>query len=154
MSHALLGNRRVLPSSAIHFLDQFRAPRSTAEAASAASLAAPSGVAEGEWRDRLAAFVRELLEAGLLVADDVDEDSSLRESMRLRWVQDGDRMILLGALADGYEPTLVSAAPAAPVPAGGEVSFLLLGWCFTQSVRPVLVAEAARRRPGPGATPR
>ena len=38
-----------------------------------------------------------------------------------------------------------SAAASNNAPSGGAARFLLLGWCFTQSVRPVRIAEAQRR---------
>jgi FkbH-like protein len=144
VGHALFGNRRVYDRDTVRFLRVFSEPRTAREAAEEA---VRRGIAPRARARSLELFVRQLRAASFVVPAAEDEEALVRARLREVWGGDVARAFGLAAIEDGYEPALpVRLADAAPADAAEEpVSFLLLGWCFAQSLRPVLEEEARRR---------
>ena len=148
--HSLLGNRRVYDQDALDFIALFDAPATVRQALALGETrgmwVAPSEPAlVTDWHERVHAFVVELERARLLVDADGDEDAAVKAEVARRWGgKDAMRAIALGAMEDVFTPVLPRTMADQ---AGGltDVSFVLLGWCFTQSVQPVLEELAAQR---------
>lgn len=149
--HALLGNRRVYHLDALGFLDLFRHPSTPLDALDLGIdrglFVPPQAEQVEDWYARIQAFVLELLRAKLLWPADEDEDDRVLEEITARWgaPDGGVRATALGAMEDTFAPVVPTSLGSVPPPTSQRVSFLLLGWCFTQSVGPVLQELAAQR---------
>jgi HAD superfamily phosphatase (TIGR01681 family) len=153
LSHALFGNRRIYDREAVDIARLFERPLTAREAV---ELAIRRGLvpffafeqaagSDERLRESLSGFVRELLDCRFLVPLGEDEQRSAAERIRGTWGRDVDRAFGLDAIEDSYEPVLPLRLGALPAGQPEPVSFLLLGWCFTQTVRPLLREEARAR---------
>lgn len=158
VGHAIFGGRRIYDRKGVEVLGLFREPRAL-DAAVAEALRreiVPRWVSNEVGSDsaaiaaRLASFIREMRHAGFLVAaaSAAEEEAAAIRRLRRTYGRDYARAFGLDAIEDAYEPALAVplegrlAASDAPLE---PVSFLLLGWCFAQSVRPLLQEEARAR---------
>jgi len=156
LSHGVFGNRRIYDPPTARLVQLFQEPSTCLEVAKRAlsddltpgwlkdlSEGEASRVAQHLWN-----FVQELLDSKLLVLADEDEEQSVSAALQKTYGQDTFRAWGLDAIEDHFSPVLPTRL-APPAQDGQQelqhVRFLLLGWCFTQSVKPVL-QEAAKQR--------
>jgi FkbH-like protein len=158
VGHAVFGGRRLYDKNATEVVRLFATPRTVDEAIAEAIrreivpawIAREVGADAAALARRLAAFLREARAAGFLIPADgaADEEKAVAARLRKTYGRDYARAFGLDAIEDAYEPVPAVrleerlAAPEGPLE---PVRFLLLGWCFAQSVRPLLEAEARRR---------
>lgn len=151
-SHGVLGYRRILHVSAVKLLEKFATPRPWSEGVKlcvAETILPPPPVpGDPTWTGQLQEFLGQQVKGGFLVRAGVDEMAELTELVRRKWSRDvvDHKQSAVAAVADMFEPAQASTPIFHSAPGvTGSVSFLLLGWCLTQSVKPLL-EEMARAR--------
>ncbi len=143
VSHAALGSRRVYHASGVQLLRQFETPRTIPDGVAQArelGIVAPPGAENDKQVDL---FLMEARLSRLLVPAAEDEHTAVLTEVRRRYGTNPAHAMALGAMEDAFEPVLPQRIESTRPAGGKKVEFLLLGWCFTQSVRPLLQQEAA-----------
>lgn len=154
-AHAVFGARRLLGPETVALLGLFATPRTAAEAIAA-------GLAASLWEEWLSRWpqpagdgpaqalqrcVADLADHGLLVAAGCDEEALVRRRVAARYAASAERAWGVEAVADAFAPVLPLRPADRPgaAPATERVHFLLLGWCVTQALAPLLREAAAAR---------
>ncbi|MFN0059814.1 MAG: HAD-IIIC family phosphatase [Planctomycetota bacterium] len=156
VSHGVFGRRRIVDRVAMRLLERFAQPASLRAVliAAVAQRLVPAWATDNarsgeEILSRVTRWLRELIEDELLVDPSVgDEASAIQDQLLDRYGEHGRQALAVAAIEDDFAPvtsTLDRGTRGDVAPNRGPLSVLLLGWCFTQAIKPALRAHAAER---------